>query len=71
MEIVWFDMASRSRLRGASMCNLLIRNVRLGEGGPLTDSVIRAGRMATIEPAFPCDAVQNIDGDGAFCSTSK
>jgi cytosine deaminase len=48
------------------MCNLLIRNVRLGEGGPLTDIVIRGGRMATIEPAFPCDAVENIDGGGAF-----
>jgi cytosine deaminase len=46
--------------------DLLISNVRLLEHGSLTDIAIRDGRIAAIEPAFTCEAMEEVDGGGAF-----
>lgn len=46
--------------------DLIIRNVRLEKQETLTDIAIRDGRIAAIEPAFRCEALENIDGGGAL-----
>lgn len=46
--------------------DLLIRNVRVEEDGPLVDMAIHDGIITAIAPHFRCDAIESVDGEGAF-----
>ncbi|MFS8114221.1 amidohydrolase family protein [Rhizobium jaguaris] len=49
-----------------NLFDLVIRNVRIEENGVFVDVAIRDGRIAAIEPGFRCDAIEEVDGRGAF-----
>jgi cytosine deaminase len=46
--------------------DLVIRNARVKEGADLVDIAIKDGRIAAIEPAYRCEAVEVVDAVGAF-----
>lgn len=46
--------------------DLLIRNTRLRENGPLTDLAIRDGRIARIGADLVCEAADTYDAEGAY-----
>lgn len=46
--------------------DLIVRNVRVAEGGDLVDIAVRGDRIAAIEPRIRCDAVSDVDGEGSF-----
>jgi cytosine deaminase len=46
--------------------DLLLRNVRIREDGPLIDIGIREGRIEAIGTNFVCDVIEDVDGEGAF-----
>ena len=49
-----------------ALFDLVIRNVRTQEHGPLIDIGVRDGRVAAMQPGLRCEAVEDFDGDGAF-----
>lgn len=46
--------------------DLVIRNVRIKENGPLIDIAVQEGRIADIGFGMRCEAIQSVDGEGAF-----
>ncbi len=46
--------------------DLVIRNTRVEEGGPLVDIAVSDGRIAAIAPAFRCEAIEEADAEGLF-----
>ena len=46
--------------------DLVIRNIRTEEGGPLRDIAIADGRIRRISRDIRCDAAETYDGEGAF-----
>jgi cytosine deaminase len=46
--------------------DLVIRHVRIASGDAPVDIAVRGGRIAVIESSFRCDAVEDVDGRGAF-----
>jgi cytosine deaminase len=48
------------------MFDLVIRNVRIDQGGALVDIAVRDGLIAAMQGSFRCEAIENVDGQGAF-----
>ncbi|MGE6741260.1 amidohydrolase family protein [Allorhizobium pseudoryzae] len=46
--------------------DLVIRNVRMQERGTPVDIAITQGRIAEIGPTIRCEAIEEVDGNGAF-----
>ncbi len=46
--------------------DLVIRNVRTVDGGPLCDLAVSGGRIRRIGQSIRCEAVETYDGEGAF-----
>ena len=46
--------------------DLLIRNVRVEDDGPLVDIAVAGGSVRRLAPAITCEAVEVYDGQGAF-----
>ena len=46
--------------------DLVIRNVRREDGGPLVDIAVTGGRIRKIASSIRCEAVETHDGEGAF-----
>jgi cytosine deaminase len=49
-----------------SLFDLVIRNVRIEEAGALTDIAVRDGRIVSLGSNLRCEAVEHVDGEGAF-----
>jgi cytosine deaminase len=50
----------------SSLFDLVVRDVRIEEDGALVDIAVRAGRIEAIETGFVCEAIEDVDGGGAF-----
>lgn len=46
--------------------DLVISNVRIEENGSLIDIAVKDGRIAAMESGFRCEAIETVDGQGAF-----
>ncbi|MBP1852463.1 amidohydrolase family protein [Rhizobium halophytocola] len=46
--------------------DLVLRSLRLCEGGPLQDIAVADGLIAAIGPRLVCEAVEEVNGQGAF-----
>lgn len=46
--------------------DLVIRNVRTADGGPLVDIAVSGGRIRKMASSIRCEAVETHDGEGAF-----
>lgn len=46
--------------------DLIIRNVRIEENGALVDIAVKESRIADIAPDIRCEAIEDVDGEGAF-----
>jgi len=46
--------------------DLIIRNVRLEEAGPIVDIAVANGRIAAIDPLVSCEADEEVDGGSRF-----
>ena len=46
--------------------DLIVRNVRIEEGGDFVDIAVRRDRIAAIESRIRCDALSDVDGEGSF-----
>jgi cytosine deaminase len=44
----------------------VIRNVRIEEDGTLVDIAVQEGRIVAIAPRLRCEAIEDVDGRGAF-----
>ncbi len=51
---------------GDQQFDLVIRNVRIEEGGDVVDVAVRGDRIAAVEPRIRCDAISEFDGEGSF-----
>jgi cytosine deaminase len=49
-----------------SLFDLIIRNVRIEENGALVDIAVREDRIADIGSGMRCEAIESVDGEGAF-----
>lgn len=49
-----------------SLFDLVIRNARIEEGGALADIAIRDGRIVAIRSQLRCEAIEDVDAQGAF-----
>lgn len=47
-------------------CDLVIRNVRLTDDGPLVDIAVAGSSIRRLAPAITCEAAEVYDGQGAF-----
>lgn len=49
-----------------NLFDLVLRNVRIEEGGPITDIAVKDGRIVSLGSELRCEALEDVDGEGAF-----